>query len=352
MNRQERRQRITLTIFFAGIVFFVLLLTVMLAGVLLYLAARFGILIPDGELSASRSIMLMMLLSLIIGAVLTMVAIRIPLHPVNALVSGMRRLAQGDYKTRLNMGRIYNRQPVGEEVVDAFNRLAAELENTEMLRSDFINNFSHEFKTPIVSIAGFAKLLKRGNLSEEQKAAYLDVIEQESLRLSYMATNVLNLTRVENQSILTDVTEYNLSEQLRTCVLMLESKWSRQETELLLEFEEHYVRANEELMKQVWLNLLDNAIKFSPVGGTVAIRVADTESATHVSITNSGEPIPPESQERIFNKFYQAEESHTAEGNGIGLAIVRRIIELHRGSIKLKCGDGYNTFTATLPQDL
>jgi len=352
MNRQERKQRLSLTLFFAAVVFLSMFVTILLAGILVYLATHFGVISLDGEISTSQSIMLMMLLSILIGAALTMAVIRIPLNPFYSIISGMRKLAQGDYKARLNMGHLFSMRSLGGEVVETFNTLAAELESTEMLRSDFINNFSHEFKTPIVSIAGFAKLLKRGNLSEEQKLAYLDVIEQESLRLSYMATNVLNLTKVENQSILTDLTEYNLSEQLRTCVLMLEPKWSKRETDLSLEFEEHVIRANEELMKQVWINLIDNAVKFSPVGGAVSISVQETEGELHVSITNTGEEIPPESRERIFNKFYQADESHATEGNGIGLAIVRHITELHRGSVKLRCGDGYNTFTVSIPKNL
>lgn len=131
-----------------------------------------------------------------------------------------------------------------------------------MLRSDFINNFSHEFKTPIVSIAGFAKLLRRGNLTDEQKEEYLEVIEEESLRLSAMANNVLNLTRVENQTILTEVTRFNLSEQIRGAVLLLAEKWTPKNLYMDMQFGEHMICANEELLKQVWINLLDNAIKF------------------------------------------------------------------------------------------
>lgn len=151
--------------------------------------------------------------------------------------------------------------------------MAEELENTQMLRSDFINNFSHEFKTPIVSIAGFAKLLRRGNLTDAQKEEYLAIIEEESLRLAAMATNVMNLTKVENQTILTDLTTFNLSEQIRACVLLLEEKWSRKELDLDLEFPEYTIRANEELLKQVWINLLDNAIKYSPNYGEIGVRI-------------------------------------------------------------------------------
>jgi signal transduction histidine kinase len=228
--------------------------------------------------------------------------------------------------------------------------MAQELQNTEVLRSDFINNFSHEFKTPIVSIAGFAKLLKRGNLTDEQKNEYIDIIEEESLRLSYMATNVLNLTNVENQTILTDVSEFNLSEQIRSAVLLLEDKWSRRKLEMYIDFDEYMIFANEELLKHVWINLLDNAIKFSPEYGVLGIKIEEINEFLYVSISNSGDPIPSELREKIFNKFYQADESHSSEGNGIGLAIVKRVVELHNGIVSVQSKDNLTTFTVKLPK--
>ena len=184
--------------------------------------------------------------------------------------------------------------------------------------------------------------------ADEQKAEYLDIIETESLRLSAMATNVLNLTKIENQSILTELSEYNLSEQLRTCVLMLESKWSRKDIELELDFDEHTVYANEELLKQVWLNLIDNAIKFSEEGGCVAIRAGESSDSVWVSVENNGAEISEEDKKKIFNKFYQTDKSHSGEGNGIGLAIVKKIVELHGGKTDVESKNGKNTFTITL----
>ena len=235
-------------------------------------------------------------------------------------------------------------------MIDSFNTTAQELEGTEMLRSDFINNFSHEFKTPIVSIAGFAGLLKQGNLDEQEQKEYLNIIESESRRLAYMATNVLNLTKVENQTILTDVSVFNLSEQLRTCVLLLEAKWEQKNLEMNLELEEHTISGNQELLRQVWVNLLDNAIKFSPEGQSVEISAAEEESSVAVSITNTGSYIPQEQQSAIFRKFYQADHSHNTEGNGIGLAVVKRVVELHGGSIRVESNPSFTKFTVTLPK--
>ena len=302
--------------------------------------------VPDAWRLMSFSLLLNIPVCLLVSAA----ASKFPLKPIRALIDGMDRLASGNFTTRISVGKIMRRYPAYVDVAKSFNEMAWELESTEMLRSDFINNFSHEFKTPIVSIAGFARLLKRGNLSEQEQRQYLDAIEEESLRLSSMATNVLSLTRVENQTILTDVTEYNLSEQIRSCMLLLESKWSKKDIELELDFGEYTIRANEELMKQVWINLLDNAVKFTPEGHTIQVQITQRRGKLIVEVRNTGSHIPPECQKKIFNKFYQADESHSAQGNGIGLAIVKRVAELHRGKASVSSEKNVTTFTVELPQ--
>jgi signal transduction histidine kinase len=275
---------------------------------------------------------------------------KFPLTPINNLVNAMNRLAAGDYNVRLDFkGPFYNNSTF-KEISTSFNRMAQELENTEMLRSDFVNNFSHEFKTPIVSITGFAKLLRRAALSDEERNQYLGVIESESLRLSRMATNVLNLTKIENQSILGDTRRYNLSEQIRSSLLMLEPKWSAKNIEVEPDFDEYEIDASEELLKEVFINLLDNAIKFSPEGGTVGIRINESGEQLEITVSNTGPEIPEEKRERIFGKFYQADESHSGLGNGVGLAIVKRVVDLHGGSVWVSCDSGVTTFTVSLPK--
>ncbi|MPM07787.1 Alkaline phosphatase synthesis sensor protein PhoR [bioreactor metagenome] len=231
----------------------------------------------------------------------------------------------------------------------SFNALAEELQNTEMLRSDFVNNFSHEFKTPIVSIRGFAKLLQKGNLPAEQQREYLGIIADESTRLAEMATHVLDLTKIENQSILTDVTRFNLSEQIRGAVLLLEKKWSQKGLTIAAEFDEYEIEANEEMLKQVWINLIDNSVKFSPQGGEIGLSIAKTADGIAVAVKNNGAEIAEEDQKRIFNKFYQGDTSHAAEGTGIGLAIVKRIVELHKGKISVVSSPRETVFTVSLP---
>ncbi len=339
-----------------GLLVFMVLFVIQFATVLVALAGLV-VLVQTGvitvewieNLNTGRMILLLAAVDTFIGFVVVITATTIPLRPVSNLILQMNRLASGDFQARLKFGRLLTSHPAFAELTDSFNKMAEELGNTEMLRNDFINNFSHEFKTPIVSVAGFAKVLKRGGLTPEQQAEYLNIIEAESLRLSYMATNVLNLTRIENQSILTNVSRFNLSEQIRSCILLLEHKWAPKELEWKLDFGEHEIWGNEELLKQVWINLIDNAVKFSAHGDIVEIRLAQKEQEIRVSVINSGPEIPAEAREKIFNKFYQADESHSSEGNGVGLAIVKRVAQLHGGRALVRSQGGITEFTVELP---
>ena len=352
MKTRKRTKHSGLLLMFAFVVFLSVVVNSVIAGLSVYLLVRNGVLtVPDGSASdASRLVMFYAIFSVPIGILVALAASKIPLGPVRNLINSMDRLASGDFKTRVNGGSIMRRYPAFVGVAESFNKMAEQLENTEMLRGDFINNFSHEFKTPIVSIAGFAKLLNRGNLTPEQQKEYVSIIEEESLRLSYMATNVLNLTKVENQSILTDVTEYNLSEQIRSCILLLENKWSKKDLDFSLSLEEHQIHANEELLKQVWINLLDNAVKFTPAGEMIEVAILETENNYCITVRNPGGTIPPEQQNKIWGKFYQADESHAAEGNGVGLAIVKRIVELHCGTVGVSSKNNVTIFTVNLPK--
>ena len=349
--RSERKRLTTLTLLLALLVFCILGAAIGLAVLGVYVLRWAGVIgSMDEDMGLATVVLIMSVISLILAWVLIFFSIRIPLRPIHTLISLMNRLAQGDYSTRMEPKGMIANHPAVTDIRESFNKLAEELEHTEVLRSDFINNFSHEFKTPIVSIAGFAKLLRRGNLTESQREAYLTSIEEESKRLSYMATNVLNLSKVENQTILTDVTAFNLSEQIRSAVLLLEGKWMEKSIELQLDFREYTVEGNEELLKQVWINLIDNAIKFSPRCGTVIVDVRDGGETLSVSVSNTGAEIPTEQMGKIFGKFYQADESHATEGNGIGLAVVKRVVELHMGSIEVCSEEGMNTFTVELPK--
>ncbi len=351
-NKKRGNSRFSLSLLMSALVFFVLVWAIAIASLAVWLLVEFGV-IGIGSVenpTVGNVILFMAVISIVMGATIAIFIVRIPFRPINRWIDNLNRLADGDFNVRMKFGKPLAALPVLSEFEESFNKLAEELQNTELLRSDFINNFSHEFKTPIVSIAGFAKLLKKGKLSEEERMQYLNAIEEESLRLSYMATNVLELTKVENQTILSDVSRFNLSEQIRSAVLLLEEKWAKKKIELHLDFDEYSVEGNEELLKQVWINLIDNAVKFAPAYGTVKVDIEQIEQGIRVRVGNTGSFIPKEKRERVFNKFYQADESHSSVGNGIGLAIVKKIVELHKGKVSVVCERDITAFEVELPQ--
>ena len=350
MNKGTRKGKLALALLISGIVFIAIMVVMLLTIGVVYGLAQLGVIENADGQGSPEFLRFFIYASLVIGFLLAFLTGKITLRPIKRLVNQLDRLANGDFKARLHFGRPIGAHPTFKQVENSFNRAAQELEHTEMLRSDFINNFSHEFKTPIVSIAGFAKLLRRGNLTEKQKEEYLEVIEEESLRLSAMANNVLSLTRVESQTILTDVTRFNLSEQIRGAALLLAEKWTPKNISMEMQFGEQLISANEELLKQVWINLLDNAIKFSRPNGTVSVDISEEGAWITVSVANQGKDIPKDRITHIFNKFYQADESHFSEGNGIGLAVVKRVCELHNGRVFAKSEDGTTTFTVLLPK--
>lgn len=348
---KEKTSRTSLTLAFSFFVFAILLAAIALTALGLWLLTKAGVTVDmEGELQLGQVILFMSLISLIIGGVTTFFSSRLSLKPVNEIINKMNRLASGDFKTRLKFGDTLSAHPAIKELTTSFNTMAEELEHTELLRNDFINNFSHEFKTPIVSITGLANLLEAGNLSEEQRIQYARAIREESMRLSSMASNILNLTKVENQIILTDVSRFNLSEQVRSAILLLEEKWTTKNIDLQLDFDEFMIEANEEMLKQVWINLIDNAVKFVPRCGTVELDIVAVGDNFCIKISNTGSEIPSEKQDKIFTKFYQADESHSTLGNGIGLAIVKSIVNLHKGNISVNSGNDITTFTVVLPK--
>ena len=345
-----RKSRKALTLLFAGTASIVLLAVLIVVGGAALILFNAGVLSP-GDLpreSGNRVIVLILTVSLFVGIAVSYLLGMIFTKPLNIIINNMNRLATGDFKARIRFDSVFDRHPTVAELSRSFNTMAEELENTEMLRSDFVNNFSHEFKTPIVSIAGFAKLLKSGDLSDDEREEYINIIEEESLRLSDMANNVLNLTKIENQTILSGLSKFNLSEQIRTCFLILESKWANRDLDFSLDFDEYDVTANEEMLKQVWINLIDNALKFTPEGGRISVSIERTYRLT-VSIFNSGSFVPEANRERIFRKFYHGDPSHATKGNGVGLSLVRAIVELHGGRVVCASDENGTTFTVSLP---
>ena len=349
--KQEQKaihQRFGLTVLFSAIVFLILLITSVLIFILGVLLIRMNA-INIAKLSRQEPmlpIFMLLIISVVVGTVVSFMISRFPLKPLRRIIDAINRLAAGDFSVRLHPSNL----STFAELTTSFNRMAEELGSIEMLRSDFVDDFSHEFKTPIVSIKGFAEELKHDDLTPEQRREYLDIIIHESSRLSQLATNVLNLSRVEKQTILGNPSRFDLTEQVRRCVLLFESKWEQRKLNLNVELDEVVISGDEELLSQVWLNLIDNAVKFTPEGGCVDIRLHKSESSVVFQIRDDGYGISEEAQRHIFDKFYQGDDSHTVPGNGLGLSIARRIVSLHDGEIRCKSEDGAGTeFTVELP---
>lgn len=346
MNKFEKRiKKIKLVLLFTLIVFIIMLVTMLLSSICLLLLFRIGILHAGGH--SFLPFFVFILISLLLGSLIAAGFSRRPLHPFRVLADASDQIATGNYSVRIDL----KGPEEFERLTQSFNHMAEELGSVEMLRSDFVNNFSHEFKTPIVSLRGFAKMLKREDLTAEERNEYLDIIIEESERLTSMATNALNLTKLEQQVILTDETRFNVSEQIRIAITMMDNKWKDKNVSFSFDSNEIYIIGNEETLKQVWLNLLDNAVKFSDPGGTVAMTLNQNRNTVTFCITNNGHTIPEKDVPKLFEKFYQGDSSRTTAGNGLGLAICKRIIELHGGSICLaNNADSQTTFCVTLPQ--
>lgn len=323
------RTKLSFSLFFSMIVFIIFMITGMIIALMSFLAIESGIIQRFGHYNLFVFALILLLGSIIVGTVVSLIFARVPLRPVNRIITAFNRLAAGDFSVRLETAR----PPEFVKLADSFNTMAQELGAIEMLRSDFVNNFSHEFKTPIVSLKGFAEMLRQGGLSDEERNEYLDIIISESDRLSSLATNVLTLSKVENQTMLSETHKYNLSEQIRRCILMLETKWEKKGVTFTLDIGEIYFTGNEDLLSQVWINLIDNAVKFTPDGGNINLYLSAANGRLEFSIQDNGQSIGEEAARHIFDKSYRAGTPRDGSGNGLGLAIAKKIVELHRGTI-------------------
>lgn len=274
------------------------------------------------------------------------------LRPMKDLIAATKEVKKGNFEVRVKSDDMSSR-PLSEMdiLIEDFNDMVQELGGIEMFRNDFINNFSHEFKTPIVSIRGFARELQHGDLNEEERREYAKIIAEESDRLAKLSTSVLELSKLENQQIVTDKTEFDLDEQIRQCILLQESVWSEKQIDMVPELEKVKFVGNEEMLNRVWANLISNAIKFTPIGGIVTVRLTQAENAVTVSVSDTGIGMSEETQGHIFEKFYQGDKSHARAGYGIGLTVVGRVVALCNGNITVesRLGEG-STFTVTLPK--
>lgn len=321
-----------LTVFTAG--------TLLMAGILIILEKirHVPITVPN--------YLTIIILSIILGASVTVFTTTIILNPVKKLSIAMTKVSEGNFKERAE-----TKSKIEEikNLYDSFNLMVKELESTEILQTDFVSNVSHEFKTPINAIEGYITLLDDENLTTEQKE-YLNKIAYNTSRLTELIKGILLLSKIENQAIETKKEKFRLDEQIRQAIVSLEIKWTEKNINFEIDMEPISYNSNASILMHVWLNLIGNAIKFSPNDETINISLKEINHEIIFEISDKGSGITEKDKIHLFDKFYQGDSSHHLEGNGLGLALAKKIINLNDGQINVKNNEIKGcTFIVSLP---
>lgn len=329
--------------------FFMVFLLLAVCTVLVLAGVDEGFLYHDGQVELGGALAFVYTVCILIAVSMVVMIRMVFIHPLQRNIEAMKKLANGDFTVRVNHAE---HGYVPREMVEfeqSFNKAAEELGGTEILRKDFINNFSHEFKTPIVSISGFADLLLDEDVTPEEQREYLQIIRDESRRLAQLSGSVLLLNRIEAQTILTDCTDFSLDEQLRQCILVTRQKWRDKPLQFEAELAPCTYHGSEALVKEIWLNLLDNAAKFSPENGAISVTLHCEQGRPVVAVTDHGCGMDAETCRHVFEQFYQGDTSHRTQGNGLGLAMAQKIAALHGGAVTVDSRPGSGScFTVVL----
>ena len=300
-----------------------------------------------GNISPYLMLFLIAASAMVLGTLITIAGSGLFLRPIRSLEDAMEKVSKGDFSVRLEGDNVTQ---IGK-LMNNFNKMTHDLSQIETFTNEFIGNVSHEFKTPLSVIQGYAMLLQNEELSEEEKSLYLSTIIDTTQTLSNMTSNILKLSKLENSDIIGEISTIDVSEQIRRCALTLETAWTEKNINMTVELEEElYVKANEDLLYQVWINLIGNAIKFTEEGGDIFISSQKKGNEILVSVNDNGIGMSEEVLTRIFDKFYQGDNSHSKEGNGLGLALTKKIIEISNGKISAESEEGKgSTFNIYLP---
>jgi len=270
---------------------------------------------------------------ILVGGVFAWVVNRVILAPVKGLSDAMDEVAKGNFDVHLSTANYIKEI---RNIYEKFNLMTRELRSTEVLQSDFISSVSHEIKTPITSIEGYTMLLQNRELPEEKREMFVQKILYNTKRLSELVGNILLLSKMESQVLETKSRNFRLDEQIRQSIMLLESRWEEKTIAFDVDLDSVVYEGNESLLQHVWNNLLSNAVKFTPTGSQIRMRLVTDGAQVIFSIEDEGPGIPEELQEKIFNKFFQADSSHKQEGNGLGLALVKKILDLCGGTVAVE----------------
>ncbi len=343
---KDKKLRSHLWLYFTLIIFITILVVffvILIAWLLLY---QFGI-IRFYPMATEFILVPLLIASLILGSSVALFVGRLIIRPIQHISEAFGRLAEGDFTVRISTDEGLTEI---REMAERFNAMVYDLSQIETIQSDFVTNVSHEFKTPISAIEGYATLLQNENLEPDRRRLYVDKIMSNSRRLSDLTSNILMLSKLENQDTVPDKVQYRLDEQIRQNILLLENKWAEKDIGFNLYLPDTVFFGNEALLDDVWSNILGNAVKHSPEEGVIQISLKSSDTVVTVSIRDHGDGMDEEVQEHIFEKFYQGDTAHTDEGNGLGLALAKRIVDLCGGSISVKSAPGEGSeFIVTLP---
>ena len=268
-------------------------------------------------------------------------------RPVKQIMAALDQVMQGDFTVQIPSVKEFAGETGFNEIIKAINKMTAELAGTETLRTDFIANVSHELKTPLAVMGNYATMLQKPGLSEEDRVEYAKAISHSSRRLAALITNILKLNKLENQQIFPQLDEYDLGEQLCENLLQFEEVWEKKNLNIETDIQDDVrIRSDAELLSLVWNNLISNAVKFTPEEGTIGVSLKTQGNLVIVQVRDTGCGIKPEVGQHIFEKFYQGDTSHATQGNGLGLALVKRVVDILNGEIGVQSvyGQG-STFT-------
>ena len=351
MKQEKNRKRVVFLQLFC--IFFLLIAFVLTSSMVLflnYLGQSMGIDFAQSDIQLAAMVTFgnVFMLSLVCTAV-DLLRRRLTVErPVKRIIDGAQKVMDGDLSTRI--APLRGVEPGFNVIIDYFNRMVQELFGMETLRTDFIANVSHELKTPLAVIQNYGTMLQQPNLSDEDRKDYARTVTNASQRLASLITNILKLNKLENQQIYPKKEHFDLGEQLCECLLGFENAWEAKRLEIETEMEDGVnVESDPELLSLVWNNLFSNAIKFTEEGGTVGLKLHTENGHAVVEVSDTGCGISPEVGVHIFEKFYQGDTSHATQGNGLGLALVKRVVDIIGGEISVssELGKG-STFTVRI----
>lgn len=341
------KRSLKLAVVFSIVMFFIIAATVILMGLIFLILYHFGIIHPSRN--PAMIFFVFAAVSIVLGTVFSRFSGKKMIAPIIEISEATKQVAKGNFDIQL---KEKTRAREVNIMAQNFQLMTQELANTETFHNDFIHNVSHEFKTPLSAIEGYATLLQNKSLNPEKQEAYIAKILFNTKRLTTLTGNILQLTRLENKEITTEKRWFSLDEQLREDILLFEEKWNRKRLELDIDLDGVEYFGNSDMLSQVWQNLISNAVKYVHEGGNIRVILRKENEGIKIHVADNGIGMNEGIKSKVFEKFFQGDTSHSSEGNGLGLTLAKRIVDLHGGTISLSSKEGKGTtFTVSLPYE-